>query len=97
MRRFSFVYSAIILVAQVTLFESVVVWNISPFLASSRSVLPSLVSDSLLAHTLPEFFPSHSHFFNEVPSPTIRLRKKEYFREGSQSPNSYSQESFLMH
>lgn len=48
--------------------------------------------DYLIVHTLPDFFPSHSHFFEQVPSPTIRLRKKDPLRDRSQAQSDYSQE-----
>ena len=52
----------------------------------------SVCIDYLMVHTLPDFFPGHSHFFEQVPSPTIRLRKKDPLHDRSQVQSDYSQE-----
>ena len=75
-----------------TLFEAGSGKNFHSCLFLRGSVSSSVCIDYLFVHTLPNFFPGHSHFFEQVPSPTIRLRKKDPLHDRSQVQNDFSQE-----
>ena len=78
-----------------TLFEAGSAKNFHSCLFIPGFVSSSVCIDYLMVHTLPDFFPGHSHFFEQVPSPTIRLRKKDPLHDRSQAQGAYSQESLF--